>query len=1388
MFTRLAAQLSLPRWCWPLLWLLFGTQVSPAQTLALREFTIANGLPQSVVYSMCQDRDGRLWVGTQGGVCAFDGQHFATLTTAEGLPDNHVRAVAAAPNGTLWLGHAYGGVSWLRPGGRVRRCRPPGLGLPADVACVAPLGQTVWVGTGKGLFRLVCGATDTTVTTYGVAQGLPSASISHVAGAPGGRVWVGTVGGLVLLDANGQTATPLPLQVGQTLVHHFYQAADTVLWCATATGLLRLSGAGTAAQPWRTRRYGAAEGLCNSHVWRVIQDRSGRVWATTSAGLSVLPVGATRFRCLPSGGALNAPQANDLLEDHEGNIWFANDNGLAQHPTDERFEHYGRAAGVPDDEIEAIAQVAPGRYWVGTRAGLAELGAPEPNGEVRARPVALRPGENNQYVRCLYHDRRGGAWVGSQNGAARYDLATGRWQYFDQIPTLAGQAVVGISEDKAGRIWLATLGNGLTVLAPTTGSHRTFDVAHGGLGTSDLWQVFRDHTGTLWLATDNRGLVRIDTERETFTRVDGQPGALSVGSISEDRQGNLWLGTIGRGVLRYTPSTGQVRAYGAAQGLRSSNPYFVQCDSAGRVWAGTNRGLDCFDPATNRTVSYGAKEGFVGQETNQNAVLLDRGGQLWVGTVNGLMHYNPARALPNRMAPQTLLTGLRVTFRDTALVPGLTVPYRRNNVAFDYAGVCLTNPDKVRYQYRLVGFDDTWAGPLTTTTATYTNLPPGEYTFEVKAANNDGVWNPRPAAYSFTVLPPWWRTWWAYLLYASAFGLIIQGVRVNTRNRERDRADRALERQTLLHLQEMDQVKTDFFTNVSHEFRTPLTLILGPASQLATEAPDAATREQGGLVLRNARKLLLLINQILDLSKLEVGALKLLPTANDAAEFTRQVAAGFAELAARNGVTLPVEAPAASLPLVFDASKVEEILENLLANALRFTPAGGRVAVAVRETLPTPAAPQGGVEWSISDSGPGIAAEYLPRLFERFYQVPSAGVAATRTGSGIGLALVRELAELHGGTVAVRSAVGEGSSFVVWLPRLLQAVGAPGATAPDMAANIGLVETLADNGTASAAATVLPEPSAEVATSAGNVALSPADIDAEVVLIIEDNDEVRAFIAATLAPAGYRLLLAADGLAGVALAQAEVPDLVVSDIMMPGLDGYQVCAQLKTDPATSHVPVVLLTAKSGPDVRLEGLETGADSFLAKPFDPRELRAQVKNLLTLRQRVRDRFAAASAAPTEPAVPNTEHPTPNTQHPEAEMLQPEGHATPDPLVAHAAAVASLPSFDQKFLTKLNDIILQHLDDEGFGVDQLGQEIALSRTQLHRKLKALTGQSPGDCIRQTRLLRALALLQARIGTVAEVAYQVGFSSPNHFSTAFSRQFGYPPSAVGKQGEAVN
>lgn len=520
-------------------------------------------------------------------------------------------------------------------------------------------------------------------------------------------------------------------------------------------------------------------------------------------------------------------------------------------------------------------------------------------------------------------------------------------------------------------------------------------------------------------------------------------------------------------------------------------------------------------------------------------------------------------------------------------------------------------------------------------------------------------------------------------------------------------------------LREMDAIKSRFFTNLAHEFRTPLTLMLGPAEQVLAETGEPKTKQQVGLLQRNALRLLQLINQLLDLSKLEAGKTQLTPRSDDMVGLVKGTLLSFESLAHQKQIALQVKADCDTLIMDIDRDKLEKILYNLFSNAIKFTPSGGDVFVRLTHEV---VRQEPWVQLVVQDTGVGIPATKLPYVFDHFYQVDASNTRE-QEGFGIGLALTKELVELHSGSIQIESIESVGTTVTVRLP-IRQEQPVQDALPPVLPASYSAVTTIS---------TPLPP--------------SPQAADAPELLLIEDNNEVRAFIRSSLggiSPSDqYRIREAVNGEEGVQLAQEWVPDLIITDLMMPKLDGYQVCQALKQDERTSHIPIVMLTAKADLDSRVEGLQTGADSYLAKPFHQRELLAQIANLITSRQQLRERFSR-------------------------DNLWDKG--------------ITLPSLEQAFLDRVRTAIDARLDDESFSVDQLSDDIGVSRTQLHRKLKALVNQSPGDLIRVVRLQRALDLLTRNVATVSEVAYMVGFGNPASFSTSFSRHFGYAPSEVKK------
>jgi signal transduction histidine kinase/CheY-like chemotaxis protein len=596
----------------------------------------------------------------------------------------------------------------------------------------------------------------------------------------------------------------------------------------------------------------------------------------------------------------------------------------------------------------------------------------------------------------------------------------------------------------------------------------------------------------------------------------------------------------------------------------------------------------------------------------------------------------------------------------------------------------------------------------------------------VQASNSDGVWNTDGASLALVILPPWWGTWWAYTLYGVLTLALLYGLRRYDRDRLRLESRLAIEGAEAEQLRELEHARSRFFANVSHEFRTPLTLTLGPLDDLRSGLHGPLTpevTEQVELARRSAGRVLNLIEQILELTRLEAGRTRLRARRLDVVAFAREIALSFAQFAERKSIAFDVQLPAHPIEIYADPAQLEKVLSNLLSNAFKFTPAGRAVRLTVELA-------DGVVHILIRDSGPGIPAAELPHIFERFHRVEN-DATDRQPGTGIGLALARELVDLHGGSLAAESESGFGSTFTVTL-RLGKA-----HLEPD--------QLVADDESApwQASAPVLME---LVGPGEQAEADDEEEDDVTTVLVVEDNHEVRAYIRKHLAPT-YRVLEADDGQRGLEMTKRLLPDLVLSDVMMPGMDGYALCRAIKQDPETDFIPVVLLTARAAPEDRMEGLHGRADDYLTKPFDVPELLARVDNLIASRRLLRDRFAS--------------------DHPAGVRVE-----------LHAGTVDVQPA-DERFLEQVRAAIEKNLADETFSVERLARAVAHSRGHLHRRLRELLGESPSDVIRRMRLERASQLLEADAGSVSTIAYAVGFKSLSHFSNRFHEQFGVRPSA---------
>jgi signal transduction histidine kinase/DNA-binding response OmpR family regulator/streptogramin lyase len=1047
----------------------------------------------------------------------------------------------------------------------------------------------------------------------------------------------------------------------------------------------------------------------------------------------------------------NVPTA--LFRDRSGVMWVGtNGFGINIHdPKADRFHTVRRPDDRPSRQsgfsVYTLFEDGAGRVWVD--AGVLYRWDRATGGFTSFETSSDRPDDfGNTGVWSLVEDPPGFLWAGTYQGLYHYQIETAQYRQFKHDPRDAGglpePVVYDVFKDRTGAIWVVTENYVARLIDAARGRFRSYRYnerpSTGQWAFPSTWQ---DADGSFWLGS-RQGLVRFDADAGTFRyfRHDpARPASLShdvVKSILPDPREPrvLWIGTAGGGLNRFDVSAETFSALTETDGLPNNVVYGVLADNDGRLWLSTNKGISRFDPRTRELRNFDVNDGLQSNEFNSGAYFRSKSGELFFGGIYGFNHFYPADVEENRHVPPIVITGFKrlnryETVRDSGSVlksaisetDELRLSYRDDVITFEFAALDYSAPSKNRYAYRLAGFNNEWIESGSVRSATYANLPPGRYSFQVRGSNNDGIWNQEGASIDVIIAPPWWRTWWAYALYALAVLSALYGLRRHEMRRIRLEHHLALERVEKEQMRELDRERSRFFANVSHEFRTPLTLTLGPLDDVLAGRHGSlsdAMREPVDLARRSAARVLDLINQILGLARLEAGHTTLRARRLDVGAFVENLAMTFRPFAERKALVFQVQVPAELVDVYADPDHLERILSNLLSNAFKFTPAGGNIRVSIEADVAT-------VCIAVRDNGPGIAAADLARIFDRFHRAHESSVEY-QPGTGIGLALAKELAELHGGCIEVASEEGFGSTFTVRLKR------GRAHLKPD--------QVIGDD----AADAWKP-----AATQAASSATSPADAtpaaaiddeDVTTVLVIEDNAEVRAYVRKQLSPA-YRVLEADNGDEGLALTREFLPDLVLSDVMMPGLDGHALCRAIKTDPETDFIPVILLTARAAPEDRLAGLHERADDYLTKPFDVKELLARIENLIASRKRLRERFGGVPA-----------------------------------LSLHPTAVNVVPA-DAKFLEQVRVAIEASIGDEDFTVEQLARQVAHSRGHLHRRLRALLDESPSDLVRRMRLERAAQLLAAGSGSVAEVAYSVGFKSVAHFSNSFNEHFGVRPSA---------
>ena len=975
---------------------------------------------------------------------------------------------------------------------------------------------------------------------------------------------------------------------------------------------------------------------------------------------------------------------------------------------------------------------------------------------------------NNNTILSICEGPPGILWLGGLGGLNKLNSKTMEFRHFvhdrDDPNSIGADHIMSIYRDSSGILWIGTIGGGLNRFDPDTEKFKSFKKDpdnQESLNTNSVLSVYEDLNGTIWLGSYDDGLFKYipgkNGKPDRFIQYVHDKNNLNSLSynvariVIGDKSGNTWIGTEGGGLNKFNLENESFTIYTMEDGLPNNVIWGILLDEKGNLWISTNNGLSRFNPETESFFNYDRSDGLQALEFAFGAHYKSRTEEMFFGGEKGINYFYPDSVKINPYVPPVVLTGFKlfnksVPVNENSLlkksiteVRELELKYNENFISFEFAALNYTNSHKNQYKYRMIGLDPDTVYAGTRRFADYTDMKPGDYTFWVTGSNNDGIWNKEGVSLHIIIHPPWWRSRLAYSLYIVLVVLMVLGfVRRRTWRLRKDKEE--LEKQVKertreieekdFHILEMDRMKTRFFANISHEFRTPLTLILSPLEEImANKSSKDKDYNKFGIIRRNGLRMLDLVNQLLDLSKLDSGKLKLELMEADIIKILRLSFSSFISLADKKRIQYNFQLPEDELFTYFDRGKLETIMNNLLSNAFKYTPEDGEIKCIVHLKEAVKEDEKDVIEISVRDSGPGIDENKLDLIFDRFYQADEQH-HIEGGGTGIGLSITKELVHLIHGEIKVSSKPGEGSCFMVTIP-------------------LGK-----DHLKESEYVIVKPEQNAE--RKLINEAISGKAIDdisgvksipdkkVSQILIVEDNLELRSYLKEQF-QMDYLIEEASDGEEGLKKAIKSIPDLIVSDIMMPKIDGVEFCKRVKTNERTSHIPVVMLTAKADIESRIEGLETGADDYIIKPFNIHELRTRVKNLIEQRQILRKRFASNL------------------------------NVTPKDIAFN--------SYDVQFINRIIGVVEEHLADFDFDVKDLQGKAGMSHTQLYRKLFALTGLSPSKFIRTLRLKRAAKLMEQKNGNVTKIAYEVGFNNLAYFTKCFKELYGLSPSGYLKQ-----
>lgn len=1316
------------------------------------------GLSSNIVNTILKDRYGYMWFATDDGLNKFDGTRVTVYRHNDSDPgsivSNEIFDLYEDDRGNLWIGTGAGVVLFNRKLDNF--VNYSGSNLPVTSISSDPSGK-IWLGgyTGVSIFNPLNQEFLSLKPKKAIDKVILSHSVIRLHRDRKGRIWLGTNKGLYLYLSKQNTfksfshldnnSNSLP----DNTVRAITEDGEGNLWVGTDHGLSML---GSDESKFITYRHKSADNstLSSNIIYSIAPEPGGKLWIGTEDGLNIFnPVNGKVFR----------------IEQNIRNKY-----------------------GLIGKSVKSILIDKQGIYWVATyRGGVNKYDKNLAFFNLRQSNAYDPYGLNASVVTSFAAGNGKSVYVGTDGGGLNlFDRGSGIFHHITLSGSKESNRLSVLTMEKvSSEIWIGTYLQGLFIFDTRTGKSRQIKKGTGpyNISSNDIFCIKEDSRGNVWVGSNGQGVDCYNTEEKTFSHFnqlkEGQPMQINgyIRAIEEDEDGNIWIGSNGSGIAIFNPATGYIKIlnhansklpndnvttictadngvvwvglkgaglarydyktskfvpYSEKNGLNNGVIYKILEDRSGKIWLSTNKGISSFDPERERFKNYSYHNGLQRSPFVPGAGLELADGTMFFGGADGFNYFNPQELHSNKNVPRIVLTDLRISNQSVlpsenseisehiSVAKEIRLDYKQN-FSLSFVALNYTSPEENRYLYKLENFDKDWnrAGPLNA--AVYTNLDPGEYTFLVKATSDAGEWRTATTSIRIFVRPPFWLTYYAYACYVLLIGAILAYMRYTgiqklkarfALEQERIKTQQQIEqeRREAERLHKFDELRIKFLTNLSHEFRTPISLIVGPVEQLLQQETSSHKANQLNMIRRNARRLLNLVNQLLDFRNVEKKELSLNVTEGDFISFARDVSESFRDLADRKQIHFEFRSSLRDFFTFFDHDKAERILFNLLSNAFKFTLKGGEVLLSIEAAKNSE-----GLIIRVVDTGIGIKDREKMNIFERFFQSET-DAAVLNQGSGIGLSITKEFIKIHRGTIEVESIEGKGSTFIIYLP-------------------LKRIEE-----------TFVLEEDSVVHVNDDREALSESITEKEslnsafpVVLLIEDNEDFRFYLKDNLR-SSYKIIEASNGREGWQKVLFTHPQVVISDISMPYMNGIDLCRKIKSDKRTSHIPVLLLTALTGEEDQLHGLETGADDYMTKPCNFGILDIKIRNLLTLNERLKTTYSK-----------------------QIKVLTPE---------------VKVESENEKLLSKVIQYIEANLTNPQLSVVNLSRELGMSRGSLYTKMLELTGETPVEFIRSVKLDRAAVLLEKTEMNVGQISYAVGFATPNYFARAFKSRFNMQPS----------